>query len=104
MTGFAALVALSRRGTDTAHSRHSPGYSGPSVTRSVAEAGLLVEAGGETLLFDCGRGGFRWTACSRPVASRGEEFLRDGLAARDPDDSLTSQAHEDRALKPDLAH
>src|SRR5579859_973251 len=32
------------------------GTSGPSVTRSVAEAGLLVEAGGETLLFDCGRG------------------------------------------------
>jgi len=32
------------------------GTSGPSVTRSVSEAGLLVEAGGETLLFDCGRG------------------------------------------------
>jgi ribonuclease Z len=32
------------------------GTSGPSVTTLVAEAGLLIEAGGETLLFDCGRG------------------------------------------------
>jgi ribonuclease Z len=32
------------------------GTSGPSISPSAPEAGLLVEAGGETLLFDCGRG------------------------------------------------
>jgi len=60
MTRFVAalgfLLALSLWAQTTPIHVILLGTAGPSVTRSVSEAGLLVEAGGETLLFDCGRG------------------------------------------------